>query len=180
MPTSATGTSTNNARERGFTLIELLVVMLIAGILMAAVLLSVRGGGEERLAREEIQRLDRLVTLASDEAIYRLLEIGLEFHREGYRFLVWTGDIWMPLPEPGPLRAHRWPEALTASLTVEAKPTVLPATLAAEAPVPQVVFLSSGEVSAFQIDLLAANGLGERLQVHVTADTERAPLGDTP
>lgn len=180
MPTSATGTSTNNARERGFTLIEILVVMLIAGILTAAVLLSVRGGGEERLAREEIRRLDRLVALASDEAVFRLLELGLEFHREGYRFLVWTGEAWAPLPEPGPLRAHRWPEALTGSLTVEAKPTPLHASFAAEEPVPQVVFLSSGEVSAFQLELVAANGLGERLQVHVTADTERAPLGDAP
>ena len=180
MPTSATGTSTNNARQRGFTLIEILVVMLIAGILTAAALLSVRGGGEERLAREEIQRLDRLVALASDEAVYRRLELGLEFRREGYRFLVWNEETWAPLPSPGPLRAHRWPEALTASLTVEAKPTSLPASFAAEEPVPQVVFLSSGEVSAFQLDLTAANGLGERLQVHVTAATERAPLGDAP
>ncbi len=178
MPTSATGISTSNPRARGFTLIEILVVVLIAGILTAAILLSVRGGGEERLAREEIQRLDRLIGLASDEAVYRLLELGLEFHREGYRFLVWTNDTWAPLPEPGPLRTHRWPEALTASLKVETKPIPLPAAFAADDPVPQVVFLSSGEVSAFQLDLAAANGLGERLQVHVTAVTERTPLGD--
>ena len=180
MPTSAIGRPTSKRGPRGFTLIELLVVIVIVGVMMSMVLLTVRGGGEARLAQDEIQRLDRLVQLAADESVYRLVELGLEFARDGYRFLVWDGTEWTPLPDPGPLREHRWPDALVPALTVEAKPVPVPAAFMAEEPVPQVVFLSSGEVSAFTLELVAPGGVGERLQVFITAETERDPIGQAP
>ena len=177
MPTSATGTPTP---ERGFTLIELLVVVLIVGLISAVVLLSVRGGGEERLAREEIRRLDRLVTLAADESVYRLVELGVEFTAHGYRFLTWDGTAWAPLVDPGPLDDHQWPVALTATLVVDGRPMVLGAEYAVDAPLPQVVFLSSGDMNAFTLELVADNRRGERLTAHITAETEREAIGDLP
>ena len=180
MPTSVTGTSTSNPRARGFTLIELLVVVLIIGITLSVALLTVRGGGEARLAQDEIHRLERLVGLAADESVYRLIELGLEIARDGYRFLVWDGTEWIPLPEPGPLREHHWPDALAPLLTVEAKPIAVPPRFDADEPVPQIVFLSSGEVSAFTLELVAPGGVGERLQVFITAETEREPIGQAP
>lgn len=178
MPTSATGTSTSKPRARGFTLIEILVVVVIVGIVTATALLSVRAGGEARLAREEIHRLERLVAVAIDEAVYRNLELGVEFVAGGYRFLVWDGATWSPMTD-GAMRERRWPDVLAARLTVEARPVTLPRAYPTEKPVPQVVLLSSGEVSAFELELRAPDG-GESLTVHATAVTEREPLTATP
>ena len=179
MPTSATGTSTNRLSARGFTLIEILVVLVIVGIVTTTALLSLRGGGEARLARAEIQQLERLVELASDEALYRALELGIEFRQGGYRFLVWDGTTWSPVADVNAMRERSWPDVLAAQLVVEAKPVPLPMAFPADNPVPQVVLLSSGEVSAFELELRAPDG-GESLTVHATGTSEREPLAATP
>ena len=179
MPTSATGTSTSRLSAHGFTLIEILVVLVIVGIVTTTVLLSLRGGGEARLAREEILQLERLVELASDEALYRSLELGIEFRQHGYRFMVWDGATWSPVADVPAMRERSWPEILRAELTVEARPVPLPPSFRADKPVPQVVLLSSGEVSAFELELRAPDG-GESLTVHTTGTTAREPLEASP
>src|SRR5690606_25396301 len=100
------------------------------------------------------------------------------FATHGYRFLVWDGTTWSPLPGDA-FRARRWPDMLAATVTVEARRLDLPAAFRADEPVPQVVLLSSGEVSAFELELRAPDG-GAALTVHATAATERTALEATP
>lgn len=153
------------------------MVVLVIGIAMAVTVFTVRGGGEERLARDEARRLERLVQVVSDESLFRVAEYGIEFTRTGYRFLRWDGTEWQPLPDPGVLRDRRWPDALTVSLEVEGRPVPLAPDFAAEEPVPQVVFLSSGEVSPFQLAVVVPDTRrGERLRVHATAQAERTVI----
>lgn len=153
-------------------------MLVIAGVIAVFVLLSLPGEGDERAARDEVRRLERLVTLAGDEALYRLVELGIEFNRDGYRFLVWDGQDWAPPMDPGVLRAHRWPPTLEARLRVENRELPLPERFAIDDPTPQVVFLSSGEVSPFQLELRDVHRRGEALHVHLTQQTERVQLGE--
>lgn len=164
------------AHASGFTLIEIMVVLVIASVITLFALISVRGGGEERLARDEAHRLERLVQLAADEALYRVIELGLEFHTGGYRFLLWDGAQWHDLPDPGALRARTWPDALTPTLVVEGRPIPLRDEPAVDEPTPQVVFLSSGEVSPFRLALVTPERRGEELRVTMTAQAERVPV----
>lgn len=155
---------------KGFTLIEVLVVLVIIGVVVGATLFTVRAGGEERVARDEVRRLEHAVTLLADESVQRMAELGLQFHARGYRVLAWDGAAWVPHG-----RARTWPDGLGAELVVEARATPLPPAFPPGAPRPEVVFLSSGEVSAFTLSLRAAGG-GERLTVHAHGGTEREPL----
>jgi hypothetical protein len=157
------------------------VVVLVIGIAMALTVFTVQGGGGERSAREEVRRVERLVQVVSGEALLRVAEYGIEFTRAGYRFLRWDGAEWQSLPDPGVLRDHRWPDAFAVSLEVEGRPIPLGDAFAVEEPIPQVVFLSSGEVSPFLLAIVVPESRrGERLRVHLSARTERAPVEGTP
>ncbi len=152
-----------------------MVVLVIVGVIMATVLLTVRAGGEGRVARDEVRRLEYLVELAHDEAVHQMREIGLQFHASGYRFVEWDGAEWSALERIPAFRPRAWPEVLELELEVEGLlvpvPSVMPAQIR-----PQVVFLSSGEVSHFVLTLVDSQGNGERLRVAITASTEREPL----
>jgi len=160
---------------RGFTLVEVMVVLVIVGVIMTTVLLTVRAGGEGRVARDEVRRLDHLVELAHDEAVHQMRELGLQFHASGYRFVEWEGSEWRALERMPAFRPRTWPDILVLTLEVEGQPVNVPHQLPDQIR-PQVVFLSSGEVSHFVLTLADAAGNGERLRVAITAATEREPL----
>lgn len=151
------------------------MVLVIVGVIMTTVLLTVRAGGEGRVARDEVRRLDHLVELAHDEAVHQMREIGLQFHASGYRFVEWDGSEWRALERIPAFRPRAWPEVLQIALEVEGQAVNVPHQLPAQVR-PQVVFLSSGEVSHFVLTLVDSAGNGERLRVGITAATEREPL----
>lgn len=151
------------------------MVLVIVGVIMTTVLLTVRAGGEGRVARDEVRRLDHLVELAHDEAVHQMREIGLQFHASGYRFVEWDGSEWRALERLPAFRPRAWPEVLQIALEVEGQVVNVPHQLPAQVR-PQVVFLSSGEVSHFVLTLVDSAGNGERLRVGITAATEREPL----
>lgn len=158
-------------RHSGFTLLEILVVLVLIGIITSVALLSVRLGGEERLLHQELRRIDRLVELALDESRFRLIELGLEFGTDGYRFVQWDGQDWQPLPEPGPLRPRSWPPETRAALHVDDLPVAL-GPLTADRYRPQVVLASDGELSPFLLVLETTGGHRGSLALGLTGDSE--------
>lgn len=148
------------ARQTGFTLIELLVVVLIIGVVMSFVALSINPTGPGDRLDTQARRLDALATAAADDAILYGREIGLDVVRGGYRFLRLGDDGWQPINVPdSPLRPRELGEGLVLMLVARDDDT--PQLVQAgeddeeeeDVVRPEAVFLSSGEVIPFELQI---------------------------
>jgi general secretion pathway protein H len=148
MPTSVRGSE----RLRGFTLIEILVTLVIMGLLAGLAALSV-GGTAERAARDEADRLLQLLFYASDEATMQGEELGLLVEEESYRILRLDPETetWQAASEK-PFGEHTLPGGLTLEIELGDAPRAGRAGSDPENPVPGILLLSSGEISAFRMD----------------------------
>ncbi len=157
-------------RSSGFTLVEILVVVVIVGIMLSFATLAIDSSGnraiEDKLVTES-ERVEQLYKLAQEEAELKGIEIGFLYTGTHYAFLVIGPDgDWISLTD-GPLRPRPIPQPLEFALRVEDR-AVPPAQSLPEAPgddapkasdasvpeiVPQVMLLSSGEITPFTLDL---------------------------
>jgi general secretion pathway protein H len=138
---------------RGFTLIELLVTLVIMGLLAGLATLSV-GGSAHRQARDEAQRLYQVLRVASEEASLQGEEYGLLIDQEAYSMMqfdageqTWNAAVGRHFSAhemPGSVRFDFRPEQQTN----QGSPGIGNRDSGAS---PQVLVLSSGEISAFEI-----------------------------
>lgn len=143
----------------GFSLIEILVVIVILAVTAAAVTLAVGDVGERRLARDA-ERLQALLGYACEQAELSGRQIGLSLDRDGYRFSRADHADWLP-ERDGELRPRKWNVAADALLTRDG----LRVDVGAQFPEkPQLVCFSSGEMTAFRLELaLPDSTIGYRL-----------------
>ncbi len=145
---------------RGFTLIELLVVLVILGTLVSLALLSVGNGGG-RVLRDEGERLATVMALLLEEATLDNREYGLQLRSDGYRVLVYDdlNNRWQRHPN---MADYRLPERLQLSLELDGAPLQLAAVAVVDdqarpatgvEAAPQLLLLSSGELSPFRLQL---------------------------
>lgn len=143
-------------RLRGFTLIEVLVVVLIIGILSTLALLAIGNRSLDDQLESEARRLHELLLLASDEAVLQGMELGFMQTPDGYGFLALRDGKWVAIEDGGPLRGRTLEAPLFLQLEVDGRRVVPPALEGDdEAPRPQVLLLSSGDATAFTLDLHA-------------------------
>lgn len=185
--------------QRGFTLIEISVVILIIGILATFLTLSIGSRPLDDRMHNEAKRLRQLLSLATDEAQLKGVQIGLEVGSDGYRFLKLNDDQkWVVYDQSGPFRPRRLPQPFTLSLHLEGHAIKASALQHGsdsdsdtdsnssdgdsgdkKATVPQILILSSGEMTAFKLDIgaphnalhyqLSADALG-RVKLEQQAD----------
>ena len=162
MPISVTGNSTSGTRTpprrfaaRGFTLLELLVVVTIIGIFVGVAVLSIDIAGDDRQSEQEVSRLKSLLDLVREEALLQSRDVGVLFTTSAYRFYYYdyTQLTWLPPADDRLLSEHELASPLELELTVEDRPVVLedgsdPDLF--EKPSPQVMILSTGEITPFQ------------------------------
>jgi general secretion pathway protein H len=154
-------------RQLGFTLLELLVVVVIVAILFTYTTLAIRSDSPADIIKKEALRMERLVQLALEEAILRGEEYAMEVDLNGYRFLRFTGNQWLPLSDDKILGARELPFDMELEMRLEDTEIIIePATdLKAEnksglnddseeinkdeksKPKPQIFLLSSGEIT---------------------------------
>jgi general secretion pathway protein H len=185
----------------GFTLLEIMVVMVIIGVLATLVSLSVSGRAVDDRMEAESRRLEQLLRLASDEAQAKGVELGLRHTVKGFEFVTpdTRSGRWR-LIEDGMFRPREVLPPFYLELRIDGR-VVAPVPPApreskddddaadeperrstarqddeeerkkAEATQPQILILSTGEITAFTLDLklkelptfyrLEGNALGE-------------------
>ncbi|WP_044874998.1 type II secretion system minor pseudopilin GspH [Pseudomonas sp. LFM046] len=163
----------------GFTLIEVLVVMVVIACLAGLAVISSGVAGPSRELNQEAERLAGLIGLLADEAVLDNREYGLHLERDGYQVFFYdeTRARWQLLSEEG----RQLPEWAELTFELDGEPLVLPmpekdvkkAKGKDKEPVPQLIILSSGELSPFRLEL------GERrkdgLRLELSSDGFRLP-----
>ena len=147
-------------------------MILIIGILATFATLSIGNRALDDRLEVESQRLEQILKLASEEAETKGIEIGFRYTQERYEFLATDKDgHWAPYTSSGPLRPRPIPQPFYLDLQVENRP-VAPASEEADSKEkkiePQILLLSSGEVTAFTLDVKADN---YKPYYHLQADT---------
>tara|TARA_R110001592_G_scaffold198448_1_gene446666 strand:+ start:23595 stop:24254 length:660 start_codon:yes stop_codon:yes gene_type:complete len=117
------GSSLNVAsKPNGFTLIEILVVLVLLGLISSIALTTVGGGNQTREMHNEIRRLQAVLLMASDEAVFSNEEIGVMIESDHYAFLTFDEQEgrWED-SEKYSLKMHALPEWLTIDFQREGK-----------------------------------------------------------
>jgi general secretion pathway protein H len=161
MPTSGTGICRSRAArpaDAGFSLLELLVVVAIIGLLVQAVTLSWDVLGNDRQIQEETNRLRGMVDLLHEEALMQSRDYGVMFTETGYRFYVFDyQQLEWVLPQTDRLlEQHTLRPQLLLSLVLDGRRVPLERDFESRGidnAEPQIMLLSSGEVTPFTIEL---------------------------
>lgn len=171
MPISATGTWSK--QPHGFTLLEVLVVVFIIGITLTLATLTVGNRAQEALEQEAL-RLSARLKLAGEEAVMQAREYALEFTGDGYRFLVFENNEWRVLKQDDTLRARTLPEGLWMKVALAEEA----AQEESDERTPQRIYLlSSGEMSAFEIDFGYSQSADYRLTGQLDGSLDLKHLG---
>lgn len=165
--------------SRGFTLLEILVVMVLIAILSAAAINMINFAVRDADAETEARRFAALARLAAEEALLTGREYGLRIDEQQLRFFVFedlTGQ-WQPLADVRVFEPRPLPESIELDLVLEGQEIVLGDTGVGEEEgdrdslgtlgeddedaaieQPQILFLSSGEVTPFTLTVEERGG----------------------
>ncbi|AYM87912.1 pilus assembly FimT family protein [Pseudoalteromonas agarivorans] len=157
------------AHHRGFSLIEILVVLTIIAFATKMVVYSLEGGAEDELDTQAL-RLHTTINMASEFAILNQIELGLMVEENTLEFLVFDGEKWITFDREDLYKPIELDERLKLTLNLEdlawSQENLLEQANWRELmsggdddslleleklKIPQVLILSSGEVSAFQL-----------------------------
>jgi general secretion pathway protein H len=146
---------------KGFTLIEILVVLVIISIITAVAVLSLGSLGGNTATQHAAEQLADLTDLVSQQAVMRGQQYGLLIAPHGYSFMLFDGQNWSPVQGDELLRARQLENSVTLTLELEGTPIVLPtddaqtddsdADTGKKEVKPQIMLLSSGEITPFKI-----------------------------
>jgi general secretion pathway protein H len=146
--------------SKGFTLIEILVVMVLLGLLSGVAIFTLGSGKLQRELEVEAQRLHTLLRMASEEAILSNSEIGFLIDDDHYEFLQYDDEkqTWAS-SSVSVLKARDLPEWLAPEFQREGRAKILgkDSSGAEESKKPDMMLLSSGEVTPFSIILRVQN-----------------------
>lgn len=174
----------HSSLQRGFTLIEVLAVVFLIGVAMAAITVSV-GGGQSRELKSHARYLYNAMHMALEEAVITQSQVGVRFDVEGmadelqyrYRFLVLQPQQqrWLVLPADI-IKSRALPQGVELQVRVDGQLIIIGAEQKkglfsreaktadekeGQAPVPDIYFLSSGEMPDFDVTLRDAQSGAE-------------------
>nr|WP_136250868.1 type II secretion system minor pseudopilin GspH [Ningiella ruwaisensis] len=167
-------------RIKGFTLIELLAVIFIIGLVVSLVSFTVIGEDPQDKIEEQTRRLQVIFDMASDYAVLNQMQLGLRIDDKemSYEFVALDDEQkWSPIDTQAIFSKTQLPEHVTLELTLEGlewqsedslfDSRIFDETLSVsedsvqigneediEPEPPQVLILSSGEITPFELRLI--------------------------
>ena len=180
-------------QARGFTLIELLVVLVLLGLVSAVAVSFMGGGNQTRELQNEARRLQAVLMMAADEAIFSNEEIGVMIESDHYAFLTFNEQEgkWEDSNKYA-LRTHMLPEWLNIDFQREGKERKIlgghSKQLAdgnsdfvsdleildgiSQSKKPNFMLLSSGEITGFTIGFQLNDDRDSRIEIKSTDEGE--------
>ncbi len=135
--------------QAGFTLFELLTVVFMIGIIISFATLSVGEPGSDKV-EEEVKRIQQLIRIAGEEAIFNAREMALEINKEAYQFVVLVdGKQWQPIADDKIFRQREFPEDTDVEVLIDGLEVILDDP---DTPV-RIFILSSGDVRPFVLKI---------------------------
>jgi general secretion pathway protein H len=135
------------------------MVVAIIGLLVQAVALSWRSIGNDQELQQETGRLRGMIDLLNEEALMQGRDYGIMFTQTGYRFYVFDYQQlqWVVPQADRLLETHALRPLLSLRLVLDGREVLLDRDFESqddgETPAPQVMLLSSGEVTPFTIEM---------------------------
>ncbi|MCW8093272.1 type II secretion system minor pseudopilin GspH [Alteromonas sp. ASW11-130] len=112
-------------KQRGFTLLEVLLVLLLIGLASGYVVFNVFGTSEADRLKQEAARLQVLIDMASDYAVLNQQELGLRIEEKDnfYQFMLLDEeDRWQPIEEEEIYHKRELPQPFTFDLNLDDLP----------------------------------------------------------
>lgn len=154
------------------------MVVAIIGLLVQAVALSWRSIGTDQELEQETGRLRSMIDLLNEEALMQSRDYGIMFTETGYRFYVFDYQQlqWVEPQADRLLQAHPLRPLLSMALLLDGREVPLEPDFESQDvdnPEPQVMVLSSGEVTPFTVEMSRAGIAGRfELTAQLNGDVE--------
>jgi general secretion pathway protein H len=137
------------------------MVIAIIGLLVQAVALSWRSIGSDQELEQEAGRLRGMIDLLNEEALMQSRDYGIMFTETGYRFYVFDYREleWVEPQADRLLEPHSLRPLLSMALALDGRDVPLEPDFESqdiENAEPQVMVLSSGEVTPFTLEMSRA------------------------
>ncbi len=165
--------------QRGFTLLELMLVMALMGLAATYVVFNVFGVNQSDQLKKEAQRLQVLVDMASDYAVLNQQQLGIRFEQDEHEYyfvFLNDDDEWEKITDESLYEAHVLADPFTFDLNLDDLPWDTEDRLFdremfdenfsldeegveigneedRKLPPPQVLIMSSGEITPFTLTL---------------------------
>jgi general secretion pathway protein H len=167
-------------KQAGFTLLEIILVVALMGLVVSIISFNVFGKDPKQEVEEEARRLQVLFDMASDYAVLNQKQLGLRIDDEAmnYEFVTLNDEQkWVPIESQAIFALRELPEFYALELSLDDLPwqndeslfdtRVFDEQLSVsddsvqigneedvEPPPPQVLILSSGENTPFELRLI--------------------------
>lgn len=148
------------SRMAGFTLMEIMVVVIIIGVMIAIATLSTTLLGRDSESQDQVRRLWAVLQQAREEAELQSLDTGVFVTATGYEFLHFDArrNLWVPIENDKLYATRELPEGLRFRMWLESRQIVMKPDAvdredkdAARKWPPQIIVLSSGEITPFEL-----------------------------
>nr|WP_268245069.1 type II secretion system minor pseudopilin GspH [Alteromonas halophila] len=185
----------------GFTLLEVMLVLLLMGLAAGYVVFNAFGTSQSDLLKSQASRLQVLTDMASDYAVLNQLQLGVRIEeQDNTYFFVYLDedDEWQRIEDEDIYASHTLPEPFTFTLNLDDLPweqedrlfdrELFDENLSVSEegveigeeeerlPPPQILIMSSGEITPFTLTFNFEGGFDDEPVYFVLSNRDMPPL----